>query len=367
MGQQNEMVVVHVSTAKSWRGGEQQLAYLFEELDALGIQQHIVCLKGGALASKCKELQWEHTEAPKAFNYDIRFAKAIKMVVGQCGASLLHTHDAHAHSMALLAYRFFGNPTPIIVSRRVDFPVRSKAKYNHTQVAKIVCVSKAIERITGAAITDKTKLTTVHSGIELSRFEGRQSTGKMREEFNLAADTWLIGNVAALAPHKDYFTFLDAAKLVIIELPNVRFFAIGSGPLEEEIKAYCKKLELDDFVIFTGFRSDIPEVLPELDTFLISSETEGLGTSILDAFACKVPVVACAAGGIPEIVLHEKTGLIAPVEEAEELAKQVIRMHHETALREKLVAGATEHLKQFTKATTAAKTLQVYQSILASK
>ena len=73
----------------------------------------------------------------------------------------------------------------------------------------------------------------------------------------------------------------------------------------------------------TGFRKDIPKILPELDIFLFSSKTEGLGTSLLDAFACQVPVVATNAGGVPELIIHEKTGLLSPTKDPQSLAKNV--------------------------------------------
>ena len=79
------------------------------------------------------------------------------------------------------------------------------------------------------------------------------------------------------------------------------------------MKAYVNERQLDEYFIFTGFLKNIDQVLPSLDIFLMSSKTEGLGTSVIDAQAAKVPVVATAAGGIPELIRHEETGLLAEV------------------------------------------------------
>ena len=117
-------------------------------------------------------------------------------------------------------------------------------------------------------------------------------------------------------------------------------------------------------ILFLGFRQDIPEILPELDAFLITSETEGLGTTILDAFACRVPVVATAGGGIPEIVKHNQTGMLAAVHDADTLATHILNVLTVDTLRSRLVANATEFLQEFTKEKTAHKTLAVYQEIL---
>ena len=76
-------------------------------------------------------------------------------------------------------------------------------------------------------------------------------------------------------------------------------------------------------ILLTGFRTDIFEVFPELDILLFTSKEEGLGTTVLDAFACEVPVVATAGGGIPEMVIHQKTGWLAAIGYAEQLAEGV--------------------------------------------
>ncbi|MEM9023922.1 MAG: glycosyltransferase family 4 protein, partial [Bacteroidota bacterium] len=282
--------------------------------------------------------------------------------------SLIHAHDAHAHSLALLAEAVNGRAIPLVVSRRVDFPIRksrlSRNKYHHPRVHKIICVSKAIERITAAGLDNPGVLTTVHSGIDPERFPQGPVSGKLRQEFGIPSTTPLVGNVAALAPHKDYFTFLDTVRFLQQEGLDARYLIIGDGPQKEEIQRYARDHGLTDVVLFTGFRSDIPEVLPELDLFLITSETEGLGTSILDAFACRVPVVATRAGGIPELVEHESTGLLAPVKAPTELGAAVLRMLGDAALRERVVATASEKLQGFTKDAMAAKTLAVYQEVV---
>jgi L-malate glycosyltransferase len=117
-------------------------------------------------------------------------------------------------------------------------------------------------------------------------------------------------------------------------------------------------------ILFLGFRQDIPEILPELDAFLITSETEGLGTTILDAFACRVPVVATAGGGIPEIVKHNQTGMLAAVSDPDTLATHVLNVLTIDTLKHRLITNATAFLKEFTKEQTALKTLAVYREVL---
>jgi glycosyltransferase involved in cell wall biosynthesis len=263
-----------------------------------------------------------------------------------------------------------GNQSAIIVSRRVDFTVSagplSKFKYNHPKIARILCVSEKIRTLTLPAVKDPLKVITVHSGIDFSRFRNKTATGILHREFKLPDSAIVIGNVAALAPHKDYGTFVKTAALLHTRFPDAYFFIIGEGNERRNIEEKIHETGLAGRIIMTGFRNDVPEILPELDVMLVTSETEGLGTSILDAFACSVPVVATVAGGIPEIVIHEQTGLLAVVGDTQSLAEQVGRVLNDPGLRSRIVQGAQMHLNEFTRAATASKTLTEYLAVTGS-
>ena len=368
MADSNLPAVLHISTPDSWRGGEQQLAYLLGTLRSLGLSQQVICRKDSPMAAFCEREGFPFHALKKSSGVDPSFARQISRIAKQEGMDLIHTHDAHAHSLSILATVFFGNQVPLVVARRVDFPIRnswfSRFKYNHSIIRRIVCVSDAIKAITAAGLKKPEVLVTVHSGIDPNRFPKQEKNGFLHKELGLEPNKILIGNVAALAPHKDYFTFLDTAALLLKVQPELQFLAIGDGPQKGAILAHHQELKLGDAVRFLGFRKDIPDLLPELDLFLITSETEGLGTSILDAFAAGVPVVATKAGGIPEIVIDGETGLLGEVKNPHSLGMAVEKMRGKPELRDQLVAGARKKLQDFTKTAVGEKTLQVYREIL---
>ncbi len=362
-----EPIVLHVSTAKTWRGGEQQLAYLAGELKKTEIKQYILCVAGSAVETFCIHSHIPYFSADKRSSVDVFFARKIASICRKNKVNIVHTHDSHAHTFAVLANDLFGNRSAIIVSRRVDFPVSksffSRYKYNHSAVKFILCVSDKIREITSASLKRPEVAVTVHSGIDVRRFENSRNTGVLHKEFGLSEKTKIVGNVAALAPHKDYFTFIDTAAIVCRKDLDVCFFMVGDGPMHSELKNYVKQSGFASRIIMTGFRSDIPAILPEFDVFLITSETEGLGTSILDAFACGVPVVATDAGGIPEIVIHDITGLVAPVKDIVTLARNTERLLADGSMSERLTKGASDHLKAFSTTATAAATLKYYRQV----
>nr|WP_262895952.1 glycosyltransferase family 4 protein [Marivirga aurantiaca] len=187
----------------------------------------------------------------------------------------------------------------------------------------------------------------------------------MRTTYGINEDITIIGNSSAIAPHKDYFTFVDTARHMVENISKkVHFFIIGKGPLENEIRAYITQSKMDEYITMTGFLQNINEVLPSLDIFFISSETEGLGTSIIDAFASKVPVVATAAGGIPELVKHEQTGLLAPVRDTEMLATLINKMILDKELRNNMIENAWNLSLEFSKKAMAENYYRLYNEIL---
>lgn len=361
-------IILHVSTPDSWRGGEQQLYYLMEELNNKGLQQFLICNQTGELYKRAKAKSWEVIGKKKKSGMDLGFAYQIKHLCKSLSINCIHTHDSQAHTLALLSTVIFKNSTPIIASRRVDFPIGqsifSRYKYNHPVVAKIICVSDAIQAIMKPSIRQKSKLCTIHSGINLDRFQNIAISSYLREEFAVPNGYQLIGNVSAIAPHKDYFTFVNTAEILIEQGVKVKFFIIGDGPEKEAIVNYVEEKKLQSHIYFTGFLENILPVLKSLDAMLISSKTEGLGTTILDAFACEVPVVATKAGGIPEIVQHQKTGLTAEVGDARKLAQCLTLLLQDETVKSSLVKNAKELLQQFSREHTASKTLKVYRDIV---
>jgi len=363
--------VVHVSTPRSWRGGEQQLLYLAERLRGAGVPQLVVCPPGSEVERACRERGIPCAPLRRRASIDPLFARALARASNEAGAAVVHAHDPHAHAAAVLGASLFGLEAPVVVHRRVDFRIGrgafSRWKYDHPAVRRIVCVSRAIAEIVRPDLRDPSRLRVVHDGIDPARFAGTRADGRLRREHGIPAGVPLVGNVAALAGHKDHFTFVDTAARLVADGLDARFFAIGEGPLRREIAAHVRRKGLDARVVLTGFRPDLAAILPELDVFLFTSKEEGLGSSILDAYACRVPVVATAAGGVPEIVSDGETGLLAPVRDPAALAAGVRRVLSDPALRERLVEGGARRVAELGVDRMAERTLAIYREVAAER
>ena len=188
------MKILHLSSEKTWRGGEQQIAYLILESLLKGIQTHVICRKGTEFETWCKKNNIQHLSVSFANELDLISVFKIKKYCVTHRIDIMHAHSSHSHALGLFS-KLFGNPAHFIVSRRVDFPIRdnwfSKYKFNHSSVLKYVCVSKAIEIILSKDLLNPEKSVTIHSGIDTQKFEGVINKHTLRTEFNIPASILL--------------------------------------------------------------------------------------------------------------------------------------------------------------------------------
>lgn len=365
------MRILHLSSESSWRGGEQQIAYLIEALDAMGIEPMVACKPGSEFEKYCVQKAWPHYPLQMASSADLKSGWQLNKLCKTHGVDLIHAHSSHGHGTAFLAY-LLGNKTSVILTRRVDFEVGgsqlSKYKYTFPKLKKIVCVSEAIRKIVSRGINSTEATTTIYSSINHKKFEAHLGSDFLRQHFQLPATTTLIGNTSALAPHKDYFTFIGTAEFYVRNVDcDVRFFIIGEGEQQEELKARVRQRKLEEYFVFTGFLDNIDQVLPSLDIFLMTSKTEGLGTSVIDAFAAKVPVVATRAGGIPELVRPDETGLLAEIGDCRGLSHNLAKLKSEPKTRDRLIANAYRRAMELNVQSMAERYLTLYNEILSEK
>lgn len=355
------MRILHLSSEKTWRGGEQQIAYLIEELRLQNIESTVVVRADSAFEKHCQRSGIDFVRAGFRNELDIKTALFIKNTAEQKSIDLVHIHTAKSHGLAVLAAKL-GLEAPMVLSKRTDHPIKSnwfsRYKFDFGQIRKILCVSKKIKDIIDRDLKDPSRSIAVYSGIDLTKFKFEKKN-YFHDFFKLDRNIRFVGNTSAISEHKDYFTFVNTAEKVCEENKDVRFLVIGTGPLEAEIKAYVRSKKLENKVLFTGFLENLNEVLFNLDVFLITSKEEGLGTSILDAHACGVPVVATRAGGIPEIVIDGQTGTLCDLGDSTALARAV-----QDRLADKNTFRAKEFVTSFSKKNTAEKTLAIYKEII---
>jgi glycosyltransferase involved in cell wall biosynthesis len=182
----------------------------------------------------------------------------------------------------------------------------------------------------------------------------------------------LIGVVSRIARGKGLQYLLEAAPDVIARIPQAKFLIIGDNSFNpeyrEELKRQTIKLGLQDRVIFTGFRLDVPNILSSLALSVLPSLNEGLSNSLLESMAAAVPVVATNVGGNPEVVVDGVTGLLVPPRNPAALAEAICRVLRTPGLRNKLgQAGRRRVLEHFSNERMIRNVERLYGELLDAK
>jgi len=364
------MFSLHVDTARTWRGGQNQVLLTVNGLRSIGQRASLVAHPDGELRRRAEEGLDLIPIAPRS-EMDLSAAWRLSRVVKRLAPDVVHAHDPHGVAMASLALSLgagtaSAGPAPALVaSRRVDFHMKgnSFSRWKYRQVDCFIAASEAIRRMLIADGVPEAQTVTVHEGIDVDHVLAAPPVD-VHQAFFLPHGAPVVGNIAALVPHKGQRYLIEAARLVVQQIPDARFVILGEGELREHFEKQVHEHHLEKHVLLPGFRTDVLGCLKTFDLFVMSSVTEGLGTSLLDAMAASRPIVATMAGGIPEIVEDGVNGLLVPARDHRALADTIVRALNDAPLRRRLgEAGFARVNERFTVEQMVASTADVYERV----
>jgi glycosyltransferase involved in cell wall biosynthesis len=268
--------------------------------------------------------------------------------------ALLHAHDAHALTLAGMCAWL--TESPLIVTRRVTFPLRSR--YFWRRACRIITISRAVRDQLVRDGLEPSQLVVVHSAVDPSAAaEGTD----LRTHLGLSQTGQLALTLGALTQEKDHLTLVRAAARLVQDLPGLHWAIVGEGPLRGRLRQEIARLGVEDRVHLVGHLDDPHRALQGADVFVLSSTSEGLGSAVLAAMARGVPVVATRVGGVPD-VLGSGAGVLVEPGNPAELATTVHRVLGDQELRRRLTVTAREELGKFSAGAMAEQVLSVYRS-----
>lgn len=188
----------------------------------------------------------------------------------------------------------------------------------------------------------------LYNGIDVEQWVRQKGKPVLRKELGLTEHDILVGTVARITYDKDLTTFFQVARQVKAQIPTVKFVIVGDGYANElkEAKVEASALGLDKTVFFTGHRSDLLDVYASFDIFLMTSLTEGLPNTILEAMAMKVPVVSTAVGGVPEVIREGQDGILCPVGDVMALTNAVLTLLRGPELRSQMAENSRKSVEK---------------------
>ena len=361
------MKILHIDEQRNWGGGEQQVSYLIQGLAHRGHQVVIAGRPDSAfLKSEHGGVPLVRIAAPFLTEFDLYTAAILARAVRGRSIDVLHAHTSHAHTAACLA-RMLAGRGKVVVSRRVVFPPHKGwlNRWKYSRPDHIVAVASAVADVMREYGIDEGRLTVVSSAADPARFDVPPVP---RTALGIPEGALLLGNVAALVDAKDHAMLLNAMPPVLKELPSLHLIVVGEGPLRPQVEAQIARLGIGSSVHLLGRRNDVPQLLRAMDAFVLSSSHEGRGGAVLEAMICGLPVAATDAGGLPELVMHEKTGFLSPVGDAQTLARNIVRIFREPALAREVAGQAAAYVRErFCVEAMVEGNIRVYEKVLAGQ
>ncbi len=328
--------MLQLNFQRGWRGGERQTLYNMIGFRNAGYQVTLLCRKGSLMESKGRA---------EGFN-----TKAIANIFGviyflafKCRKyKILHAQTSHILTFVVATKIFHGGK--IIYTRRIDKSQSGKfTRWKYHQADKVIAISEAVKEIVEKFINRKV---VVISDIGVVRKLDEIHALKLIENVKLSERTIIIATTSALTQDKAPADMVEAIHLLSLKRKDFIFLHFGSGPLAEEIENLIKEKQLEDVYYLMGFADNVEDIFFKLDVFAMSSEMEGLGSSVLDAFLYKVPVVSTDAGGLKELV-QDGRGILCKKKSPELLAAGIDELLNHPEQRSEITTNAFHYVKQF--------------------
>jgi glycosyltransferase involved in cell wall biosynthesis len=260
---------------------------------------------------------------------------------------VVHVQTAKAGVIGRIAARLARVPVIVYTAHAFPFheylsPWRVRAYALLERIASRLCDATVVDsecvKARGLAykVTAPDHIRVIPMGIDAERFDPdkyRAMQGSIRAELGLRPRATVIGAVARLVPDKGFDCLLETVALLAKRFPDVQCLIVGDGPLREDLRLLSKRLNVDDHIVFAGYRTDIPRVLAVMDIYMLPTRREGFGVAFAEAMSMEVPVIASRISPLDEIIVDGQTGVLAKVGNAEAFARAAAPLMADPELR----------------------------------
>lgn len=293
--------------------------------------------------------------------------KAIRALVSFCRrehVDVIHTHSGIDSWVGGIAAKFA--KVPAVRTRHLFLPLKyNPVNFVHYLFDRFFALGETMRRM----LVDECgfpaeKVLNIPTGIDFSTFVPRFSRQESRSALGVGDGVFVVLTVAVIRGVKRHDVALRAFKLLHGQYANSLFLIAGEGPMRREMEQLSAELGLADSVRFLGHRTDIADLLHASDVMLLTSRSEAQSQALTQSIGLGVPVVATAVGGVPEVVLHEQTGLLVPPDDPSATAEALLRIANDPAFAKSLGELGKQHaLRHYSLTAMLDKTEAVYQEL----
>jgi len=376
-----ERRVLFVNHTARVSGAELSLLGLIRHLDRNRFLPLVACPEG-PLAERVRGLGVRHV--PLRIRRVVRTRSLVDVVrdlvdTGSASLSVACSIAKHridlVHANATTAHVAAG-PAAMVTRVPVIWHVRDLVELGRlgkllfAMADAVACISESVERHVARYGGDRDKVWTVTNGIDLATLRERARPGTVRSELDIPDDAPVVTQVGQITPWKGHRFLLRALPRLRREFPALRVLVVGE-PMTPKDADYLTRLRwnvaataLDETVLFTGWRDDVPSVIADSDVVVLPSRAEPFGRAVLEAMALGKPVVATNTGGLPELVSHRQSGLLVDYGDAAALADAIAVLLRSPEVRRHMGENAAGDAERFDLARTAAQIQNLYDDLL---
>ena len=375
---ENKISILYVIDGLEFGGGERVFLQLASALRG----RHKIFVATNIQGKFAQELTDQDIQTfPVDMTRQVTFKPILQIrdIIRQNQIDLVHSQGTRADFFARMAAKLAGAYCIICtVAMPVEGfevgPVRKSIyrfidRFTEPWVDRFLVVSESLKEnlIDGRGISEE-RVARIYNGIELDQFRLDLENSGLKEQLEINPDAILIGAIGRLVWQKGFEYFIRAIPEVLQVDPNTTFLLVGDGPLRPHLESEARKLNLHDNLIFTGFRSDILELLSIIDILVIPSILEGFPMITLEAMAVGKPIVATNINGITEQILDSTEGILVPPKDPKALTTAILKLLHDKELSTRLgLAARTKVERCFSLDTMLSETEKVYLSLLNSQ
>jgi len=376
--------ILYVSHSSGLDGAEKCLLSLAKHLDKKRFTPIIALPATGKLRSEAAKFGIKTIIFPLErwilFSYDyglsgqnlIERSSKLARIIEEEKIDIVHTNTALIAEGALAA-RIAGRPHiwhmheilaghPSLI---LPLPLYLTHKLIDIYSEYVVCVSMAVKNSLSDVIrTEKIKV--IYNGIETPLKS--VGTQRLRRELGLPDNALIVCTIGHIMEEKGYSTFVSAAIRVLKENKNIHFVSVGDmldQALSQRLKEQIKEAAIDAHISFLGYRSDIWQILDDIDVYVTSSQTESFGLAIVEAMASGKPVISTRSGGPEEIIVDGSTGRLVPVNDPDTMADAIIELASDQTKRQKMGTNGRRRFEEnFTISQYAGSFEELYAALM---
>lgn len=345
---------IHLSTARTWRGGENQIYLLARGLRVRGQRALVAAPPGSPLLERCAAEKIETRALRVRGELDVFGALQLAGLLRTERPDILHLHDGHAVLPGKMAARFsMLKDLKVVAHRRTVFKLKGRGKYGG-RIDRVIAISSAVKTELLKAGIPSEKIRVVYSGMDFPEplTSDAPDVRAFRERHGIPPDAFLIAHAAALTSEKRQGDMLDALVLCNRNLkerglPGVHLAFAGIGTLQEPLTQAAAKLGLGTHVHFLGFLTDLRPLWAAASMAVYASEAEGLCTALIESQGAGLPAAISRAGGMIEVVEDGETGVIFNVGDTKTLSQSILALREDSARRTRMGDNARVRARAF--------------------